>query len=185
MLALAPATARARRGNVRAAETAPLAPRPASTTATRRATPAARRDRVSRAICVSATATVPSFGSGNGPSNRPTPSGMRPAMLPTSTPARHAVNPPRALSSARQRADQARPAGPAREPRRACDCPRSGEPRHTTRPSAPARRRSSIARISTPPKLWPTRCTVSPGDAVDERRERRRVRRRAIRVTDG
>ena len=146
------------RGSARSARRRP------STTATRRARPAARRDRPSRRFRVSATATVPSFGSGNGPSKRPTPSGIRPAMPPTSTPARHAANPPRACTSVRQRPTNRRPPG-QRASRAAVRLPLSGEPRHTTRPIRCGIRFSSSAQIKTPPKLWPTRCTVSPGTA--------------------
>ena len=87
---------------------------------------------------------------------------MRPAMLPTSTPARHAENPPRACTSARQRPTKRRPPG-QRASRAAVRLPLSGEPKHTMRPMRAGMALSSIAQIKTPPKLWPTRCTVSPG----------------------
>ena len=46
-------------------------------------------------------------------------------------------------------------------------------------------RLSSIAQINTPPKLWPTRCTVSPGTPSMKFGERGRVRsQRALRPTD-
>ena len=74
------------------------------------------------AICVSATATVPSFGSGNGPNKRPTPSGMRPAMLPDLDAGAPCREPAARLHVGETATDQASPARPTREPRAACGC---------------------------------------------------------------
>ncbi len=67
------------------------------------------------AISVSATATVPSFGSGNGPNKRPRPSGMRPAMLPDLDAGAPRREPATRLHVGETTTDQASPARPTRK----------------------------------------------------------------------
>ena len=91
------------------------------------------------------------------------PSGMRPAMIPISRPAGAVLKPPRAIRSRIDRAEQVRacPANaPLAPPSR---CPRTAVPRQTMRPGRSSACRSSSARITTQPRLWPSKCTVSPG----------------------
>ena len=117
------------------------------------------------AILVSATATVPSFGSGNGPEQAADAERYAAgdaADLDAGAPRRE----PAARMHVGEAAADQRAARPANaRVARPYGCPFSGEPRHTTRPMRSGMRLSSIAQIKTPPKLWPTRCTVSPGTA--------------------
>ena len=109
---------------------------------------------------------------------------MRPAMLPTSTPARHALKPPRALHVGEAPADQALPAGPAREPRRGAAA-LNGAPRHTMRPRRAGSRVSSIAQIKHAAQAVADEMHGVAGHAVENSRERRGVGvERARRRTD-